>query len=258
MSGNNQEISSSELDGVRVILTGISFEERSRNWTAVRPQAVVENGSANGITEVTYCIFILDEDGNEIGKTTECYAGIDRVLLPGESTDAGVHGCQLQFARKPAGAEVKILGSKSEAELPPVRLPHPGEFLYQALGDEKIANIPEDPPVSITCHTDRGGVGHDASYTEENGLKEAMRAFCAIRIRGKTDVWVTDNYNWISLEWKDGTKKMIRLNMYNLELHVHNREFIYQLDGIQNLFMMSASMDRLNEELSRFRHFRSF
>ena len=60
MSGNNQEISSSELDGVRVILTGISFEERSRNWTAVHPMAAVENGSVNGITEVTFCICILD------------------------------------------------------------------------------------------------------------------------------------------------------------------------------------------------------
>ncbi len=258
MSENNTEISRSEMDGVRVILTAISFEDRSRNWMAVHPAVVLENGSETGITEVTFRIRVLDEDGNEIGETTANYAGIDRVLQPGESTEVERLGCQLQFERPPVSGAVEILGYKTEAELPPVHLPCPGEFLYQALNDEKIAKIPEDPPVSITCHTDRGGAGHDAVYTEESGLKEALRAFCAIRIHGRTNVWVTDNYNWISLQWKDGTKRHIQLNMYNLEIHVQHREFIYQLDGIQNLFMMSGSMDRLNEELSRFHHFRSF
>ena len=258
MTEEKKELSSSSMDGIRVILTGISFEERPRNWTAVHPEAEVENLSGPGVTEVTFRINLLDETGAVLDCITEEYAGIDRVLRPGERVSAERLGGQKQLEKKPVSASVTLLGYKTEEELPPVRLPHPGEFLFQALNDEMIAKIQENPPVSITCHIDRGGVGHDAVYTKENGLKEALRAFCAVKIRGRTDVWVTDNYNYISLEFPDGTRKQIQLNMYNLELQIHNREFLYQLDGIQNLFMMDSSIDLVNEQLSRFRQFRSF
>ena len=42
---------------------------------------------------------------------------------------------------------------------------------------------------------------------------------------------MTDNYNGVIMEFADGTKTGISLNLTNLELGVNNQWFYYELDN---------------------------
>lgn len=126
---------------------------------------------------------------------------------------------------------------EEETELPPEHIPVPGEYLYQALGDEKLAKIKEEPPVELTFHVDQGGYGRTATFTEGDDLDKAVELFCKIQIKAESGEWVTDNYNGIWLDWADGSYTGIALNLNNLEYSIHSQIHTYELDHLDEFRM---------------------
>ena len=182
--------------------------------------------------QVRYAIAILDASGEKTHLFDFVYDGEDTAIQPqgmiyfdhdefdwGERTDA-------------TAAKLYIMDVKTEDELPPAHVPKPGEYLYMALGDEKLANIKEEMPVELTLHVDRGGAASYAVFREGDAMQKAVDLFCAIQIGEETDEWVTDNYNGIWLTWEDGSQTCISLNLYNLECFVHSKIHLYDLNHL--------------------------
>ena len=63
----------------------------------------------------------------------------------------------------------------------------------------------------------------------DGGIREAQNL---IKDPHKVDEWVTDNYNWISLVWEDGSESYISLNLRNLEYPVHSNIHVYALENL--------------------------
>ena len=129
---------------------------------------------------------------------------------------------------------------KTETELPPVHVPQKGDYLYQTLGDEKLANIKEESPAELSFHIDQGGYGRTATFTEGESLDKAVELLCQIRIGEESGEWVTDNYNWIWITWQDGTGSGISLNLRNLEYFVHSTPHTYQLEHLDEFWSYAA------------------
>ena len=115
-----------------------------------------------------------------------------------------------------------------------------GEYLYLALGDEKLARIKEEPPVELSFHVDQGGYGRTAVFNEGEALDQAVELLCQIKIGEESGEWVTDNYNWISLEWEDGSGKVISLNLRNLEYMVQSVPYTYKLENLDEFWSYCA------------------
>ena len=116
----------------------------------------------------------------------------------------------------------------------------PGDYLYQTLDDGKLAKIKEEPPVELSFHIDQGGYGRTAVFKEGNGLDQAVKLLCDIRIAEEAWEWVTDNYNWIMLTWEDGSSSFISLNLYSLEYYVHSNPHTYRLENLDAFWAYAA------------------
>ena len=90
------------------------------------------------------------------------------------------------------------------------------------------------------------GTGRTAVFTSGEQLDKALDLFCNIRIGEETGEMVTDNYNWISLTWKDGSKSSISLNLRNLEHYIHSEPHIFTLENLGDFW--SFASDYLEED----------
>ena len=116
-----------------------------------------------------------------------------------------------------------------------------GDFLYQALGNEKLANIMNEPPVRLLFHVDQGGYGRTAVFSEGEALDQAVALLCNIRIGEETQEWVTDNYNWISAVWADGSEAFISLNLDSLEYYTDSETYLYKLENLGDFWSYCES-----------------
>ena len=117
----------------------------------------------------------------------------------------------------------------------------PGEYLYQAFGNKKLANIMEEPPERLLFHVDQGGYGQTALFREGETLDQAVALLCNIKIGEKTDERVTDNYSWISVEWADGSETFISLNQQNLEYYTASETYLYELENLGDFWSYCES-----------------
>ena len=192
----------------------------------------LENSAEEGIMQVVYTITLIDGNGEEFRTFTEVYDGEDAALPPHAKTGFAHDGIRSGPQTVPAAVKIGISSFKTESELPPAHIPRPGEYLYRALGDEKLENIPNEMPVELSFHVDQGGYGRTAVFREGAALDKAVELFCAIRIGEKPGAWVTDNYNWIGLAWEDGSYSYISLNLYSLEYFVHSVPHTFELENL--------------------------
>ena len=141
-------------------------------------------------------------------------------------------------------ADILVKGSEKYRELheekPPVHIPQAGEYLYQALNDEKLANIKEEPPVELSFHVDLGGYGRTAVFKEKSALDQAVSLLCGIKIGEESGEWVTDNYNWIRLTWEDGTGTFISLNLNNLEYFTESVPRTWRLEDLDKFWSYAS------------------
>ena len=200
----------------------------------------LENDSDEGIMQVIYTFRLIDETGEEYKSFAEVYDGEDTAIAPHTKIDFLHEGIKWGPQSTPAAVEISVTTVKTETELPPAHVPQRGEYLFQALGDEKLANIQEEPPVELSFHVDQGGYGRTATFKEGDTLDQAVELFCAIRIGEESGEWVTDNYNWISLTWEDGSYTDISLNLSNLEYGIHSTLHTYELENLDAFWSYCA------------------
>ena len=200
----------------------------------------IENNSDESVMKVIYTFTLYDKNGEEFRSFAEVYDGVDKGIPPHGKIDFSLDGVKWGAQSVPASVSIGISSVQTERELPPARLPQTGEYLYQALGSEKLSGIREHPPTAISLHVDQGGYGRTATFCEGALLDEAVELFCAIKIGEETDQWVTDNYNWIRLTWEDGTETYISLNLYNLEYTAHSSPHMYALEHLDAFWSFAA------------------
>lgn len=206
----------------------------------------IENTSDEGIMQVIYTFALIDENGEEFRSFGEVYDGEDTALAAHTRIDFSHDGIKWGKQSVPAAVEIGISSVKTEEELPPEHVPQKGEYLYLALGDEKLARIKEEPPVELSFHVDQGGYGRTATFTEGDALDWAVELLCEIRIGEESGEWVTDNYNGIYLTWADGSHTGISLNLSNLEHTVHSSLHTYELEHLDEFWSFAA--DYLTED----------
>ncbi len=254
--GTPASSSASEEGGIKLELLRYSMENKGVRSlkTAVR----ITNSSDEPVTSVTWNAVCTGKEGEPICEILMFWRAHEAALKPGESIENEGRYVYKE-EEEPAAVTIALKEVRTEAEYPLDRIPVSGEYLYEALGDEKLAAIRETPPVRLECGVDQGGWLRKAEFRGDS-LQEALDLFTAIQIgRGDAEM-VTDNYNYFLFEWEDGTTSMIRLNLYNLEVYANGRYYSYTLDHLEpfwNLIMANVKdpnapdperpMDKQNE-----------
>ena len=227
-------------NGVTVTLDKAVAKRIDRGGFEYSFSGTIENNSDEGIMLVIYKFALIDEKGEEYRDFSEVYDGEDKSIPPHTKLDFSHEGIKWGPQSVPASVRIGISSVKTETELPPAVVPKKGEYLYQALGDEKLANIKKEAPAELSFHIDQGGYGRTAVFKEGEALDKAVKLLCDIKIGEETGDWVTDNYNWISIEWKDGSRTGISLNLNNLEYFIHSSPHIYQLEHLKEFWSYAS------------------
>ena len=224
---------SSELENVTVTLEKATAERMSQpDRYEYTLSGSIENDSDEGIMQVIYSFAFFDENGEEFRSFAEVYDGEDEVIPPHTVIPFSHDNIKWGAQSVPSSVAIEIDSVKTETELPPVRLPEKGNYLYEVFDDANLENIKNELPVEIAFHIDQGGYGRTATFEKGAQLDQAVELFCAIKIADEVDEWVTDNYNWISLVWEDGSESYISLNLRNLEYPVHSNIHVYALENL--------------------------
>ena len=197
---------------------------------------IIENNSDEGVMKVVYSLSLRDKNGEEFRAFSGVYDGEDTAIPPHSKVEFSLDGARWGAQDVPASVAVGVSSVSTETQLPPVRLPQPGDYLYLALNDEKLANIKEKPPVEFSFYVDQGGYGRTATFRTGPLLDRAVELFCNIRVGEETGEYVTDNYNWIGFVWEDGTESSVSLNLKNLEYSAHNMPHIYALKDLDEFW----------------------
>ena len=223
-------------EGVTVTLRKAGAE-RTKTGFEYTFSGTIENGTDEGIMRVIYTFALMDETGEEFRSFGEVYDEETQAIPPHTAIEFSHEGIKWGKQSVPASVKIGISSVDTETELPPTHIPQTGEFLYRTLNNEKLAKIKEDPPVKLSFHIDQGGYGRTAEFEKGKTLDEALELFCGIRIGGESGEWVTDNYNWISLEWEDGTRIFISLNLNKLEYSVHSNIHTFTLEDLEPFWL---------------------
>ncbi len=227
-------------DGVTVTLEKATASPPDNLGFTYAFSGTIENNSDEGIMQVIYTFALIDEDGEEYRSFGHVYDGEDEALPPGGLVEFSLDDVRWGLQSIPASVEIGISTVKTESELPPVHVPETGEYLYRALGDEKLSNIKKEPPVELSFHVDQGGYGRTAVFKKGKELDKALELFCKIKIGEESREWVTDNYNWISLKWADGSETGISLNLRNLEYSAHSNTHTFELKNLDEFWTYCA------------------
>ena len=234
-------------DGVTVTLKTAKAERKNQpDHYEYTLGGTIENNSDEGIMKVIYTFAFFDKDGTEFRSFAEVYDGEDQAIPPHSKMEFYHDGIKWGAQSVPKAVSIGISSVQTETELPPAKLPQQGEYLYQVLGDENLADIKANPPVELQFHVDRGGYGQTAAFGKGEALDKAVELLCNIKIGARTDEWVTDNYNWIRLTWENGASTYISLNLRNLEYSVHSASHTYELENLGAFWSYAA--DYLEED----------
>ena len=225
-------------DGVTITLRGMRFEQKGIH--VVIPDVEIRNGSGTDIMEVFYKMTFYDKEGAEMGESFMFYLR-DDPIPDGGTVIQDDSRFVLKFKEDPATAEIAVTGYKTTEEMPPIRVPKEGEYLYKALDSDYLKELPERMPERITVHIDRMGFGQEAVFEEGGGLEEATAAFLKIRLGPDGAPMVTDNYNWFLFEWEDGTRCMIRLNLDCLEVSANGLYHSFTLINAEDFWRLTQA-----------------
>ena len=229
------------LEGVTVTLEkATAVKNQKPDGFTYTFTGTLENNSDEGIMKVIYTFSLIDVNGEEYRSFGEVYDGEDAALPAHTTIEFNLDDVKWGPQSIPAAVEIGVSSVQTEAELPPVHLPQTGEYLYQALGNEKLANIREEMPVELSFHVDQGGYGRTATIKAGDALDKAIDFFCDIKIGAESGEWVTDNYNWIDFTWADGSHTGISLNLYNLEYYAHSTPHTYELENLDAFWSYCA------------------
>ncbi|MBO7709169.1 MAG: leucine-rich repeat domain-containing protein [Lachnospiraceae bacterium] len=235
------------LPAAVTIPAGTTVEKCAFSYCQALENVFIEPGVVVRGRGFGYCddlALVICADGSRLEKNAFEYCrGLEKVILCGsvEAPENAFYDCSEPEMTAAKESEFDTLKA-SAAE----HIPQKGEYLYQALGDENLEKIKEEPPAELSFHVDQGGYGRTATFTEGEALDRAVELLCGIRIGEESGEWVTDNYNGIYLTWKDGSYTGISLNLRNLEHSVHSTLHTYELENLDEFWSYAA--DYLTED----------
>ena len=233
--------SSATRDGVTVTLKNATARrEKKPDRYVYTLGGTIENNSDEGIMKVIYKFSLCDKNGEEFRSFAIVYDGEDTAIPPHGKIVFFHDNIKWGAQSVPASVSIGIGSVQTENELPPGRIPKKGECLYEALDDENLANIKKEPPVELSFHIDQGGYGRTAVFHSGETLGKAVNLFCKIRIGEESSEWVSDNYNWIRLTWKDGSETYVSLNLRSLEYNIHSTPHMYHLDDLDEFWSYAS------------------
>lgn len=210
----------------------------------------LKNNSNAGIMEIKYRLHFLDKTGEEMETTEGVFNGQDTPLAPGKST-SHYRGGQFKAEGKPKDIRVEVLSVRTEEEMPPIYLPKAGDYVYRVLNDKNLENIKEEPPAAVKLWIDHGGARDEALLETPEEIASFVDAFTKVRILEETNIWVTDNYNGVSMEFSNGDYHWISLNLNNLEYVVYGNWHVYELtddeDFWQQMYGLTKPVNHNNE-----------
>ena len=230
---------SAERNQVTVTLKSMICRARP-GWIVLIPEETITNNSSEPIMRVRFLCRMHFPDSDKTETVSREWYGEETAVAPGNTITAKIPGFQLPHEMKPDRVSIEITEISTVSQLPPVRLPKAGDYLYQAMNDQRLAGIAEKPPVRITRVIDRMGMQTRTEFTAGKQLEEAVRAFMKIRISAKPGMFVTDNYNRIIFTWEDGSETVIRLLLKNLDYTVTGITHIYALENYEEFFRLNA------------------
>ena len=210
----------------------------------------LKNNSETGIMEIKYRLHFLDKNGEEMETATGVFNGQDTPLAPGKSI-SHYRGGQFAAENKPNDIRFEVLSALTEEEMPPIYLPKAGDYVYRVLNNKNLENIKEEPPAAVKLWIDHGGARDEALLETPEEIASFVDAFTKVRILEETNVWVTDNYNGVSMEFPNGDYLWISLNLNNLEYEVYGSWHVYELtddeDFWQQMYGLTKPVNYRNE-----------
>jgi hypothetical protein len=239
--GTRIVVGTATLNGVTAALSNTNIQRNKNGRTVITSDVKITNDSEDNIMVVKFTLSCLDKDGNELCALPFTYNGQDKAIAPGAMVEYQV-GTQKSIDGDIKAVSIRLMETKTDAEVPPIHLPITGEFLYEALNNENLKNIVNEPPTKIVVGIDQGGYLREAVLSDSEVLAQAVELFTAIRIGEETDTCVTDNYNYIIFTWTDGSETRISLNLKNLEVSVYKRWHYYELENMDSFWNMASSM----------------
>ena len=221
-----ETVKTTEL-GVEIELIEISAKENTKTgFTLIQLDTLITNRCEKELTAVSYELQLLDEKGELIKAYQRTYFGEDKSLSLDESVKDHM-GFQDKLEKQPSSFRLAVIEVQDIEELPLVHLPLPEEYLYKAIGLDRLEN---ELPIKIYVRIDHMGAEDIAEIEDEETIQRVTELFCQVKIADETNTFVTDNYNLVIFYFADGTQKGISLNLYNLEIQNHHIEHIYELN----------------------------
>lgn len=236
---------SSTLDGVTLTLDRLKSELLKNGSTVFMPEITVLNKGTEAVTKVQYSLTICDKSGREL-YTAACYYNAQTAPIePNASSvymikDAG--GFQSKLDGKPYSVSVELTDVQTVSELPAVRLPETGEYLYKSMNNDELAAMETQPPVAIDIVIDQGGYQRTAHLTAPEDIAACLDVFLPIKIGAETQEWVTDNYNGVTFTFADGSSCFVSLNLKNLEFNVGGEYHMFELDDFGGFWSYAQSV----------------
>ena len=213
-------------DGITIRLYDVKYTDRGIH--AAAPDLSITNETGTDVMQVFYELSFYDRDGNELASNLMFYTA-ETPLKDGDTVHLSDRSTVLQFSETPFRYEIRCHSYKSKEEMPVIHIPKTGEYVYEALNSEYLNHIDEYDPIKVTAHIDQMGYGREAGFTEEKEIREITEAFLNIRIASDDAPMITDNYNWVSFEWGDGTAYTVCFNLKALEYEVYGKYYSYEL-----------------------------
>ena len=227
-----------EVNGIYITVTAeVDYNSRTESHI-IHLKSEISNHGDKSIMNVRYKVDFLDRSGIVRCTVNPTWNGQDSPLKPGESI-IHEYGFQDKFhGNAPVSMNVTITEVLTEDEMPPVHLPLPGEYWYQAINDDHINQIKQDKPVKIQFYIDHMGAREEANITDPELIDEIVDVFCNVKIAKESNSFVTDNYNGILFTFKDGTESWISLNLTTYEMSAYKVQHLYDLDQFGPLWQL--------------------
>lgn len=228
-------------------ICSMQYNERTFSYIfSVR--RTIKNLGNRDLSCVKSLISFYDEEGNKLDESWSEYYGFDKALLPGSSVETE-EGFQIKLDKRPSQIKIGIMEIKDTTEMPLCHLPLIGEYLYEALDDEHLKQMKDNKPVSVTAGVAMMGTIVSAASDDPQMIEQVITAFNKVRIRGSSQIWVTDNDNYVIFTFADGTKSGARFNQDKLELMIRHKNFLYELEDLQDLFILMHKIARRQNEI---------
>lgn len=232
---------STEENGVTVSSSiHIQYNEKTESYICSFNSEIQNNGNER-IMAVLFKAEFFNEYDECICTYNHEYHGINCPIFPGSNVSFE-HGFQDRMGSRPVRTVLTVTRIKNEIEEPPVHLPQRGEYLYQCINDEYVNNILSNRPVEINIGLSMNISMAFQKTDDKEFIDRFIDEFMKVRFSGEGGSFMTDSSNVVQFIFADGHKAGFSMIRSAYEMNVHNREFLFQLEDCQGMFVLMRSL----------------